>query len=148
MNVYQFCERYGIRAEAEWVGRSDWDRAGSKWKVKLSRPVSKHESPRRQKSTTVEFQTGSAIVFGQDVEEDAKLLMASLQSDAQTAEQEGSIEDLADTFGYDWGDPQGRKEAARIYRGVNKIKVQLERFLGEDLYEIFVWHTSPENEEE
>jgi hypothetical protein len=146
MNVYQFCERYGITADSTWVGASDWDRHGSKWKVKLMRPVSKYENARGKKSTTVEFQTGSAIQFGNDPEEDARLVLSALQSDAQTAENSGSAEDIASEFGYDWYAPAGRKEATRVFRGVNKVKDKLERFLG-DLYDEFVWNTAPENEE-
>jgi hypothetical protein len=141
-DVRDFVEEYGITARAEETDYSDMIPGGTKWSVQLRRPVHTSEARRGYRSITVPFHTGSGITdFGENETEDAAMVLSSLQSDAQTAENTGDAEELADEFGWDWWEPDQRREAQRVFRGVNSVKIKLEPFLGDELYEELLWET-------
>lgn len=143
-DVREFVEYHDITAEAEFTGygQEGWSPDVRNWRVQLKRPVPKSEARRGFKTMTVEFHTGSGIKgFGDDPDETAADVMGSLQMDAQTAENVGSAEELANEYGMDWYEEDERRNAKRIFKGVNQEKARLERFLDDELYEELLWET-------
>jgi len=135
MDVREFCEYHNIYIDQlRAVGRNRWHPGDTTFRVVLKRPDNTTRSGERQ-LTVPEFTVGSAVEFPDDSDEAGEAALV----DASTADNVYSAMELADDFGMDWHDEDEREQAERIYKGVKMYARKLKQFLGEGLYEDFLF---------
>lgn len=120
MNITQFCNKYGVKATADYADRNphmdDMVPGSSHWRVTLRRKGSR-------KQLTVPFSMGPALI-GQP---EADSVLDCLVSDAAGLDGSRSFEEWCGDYGYD----TDSRRAERTYKAVEKQSRKLRNFLGE-----------------
>lgn len=125
MNTKQFVNKHGIKISCEWA---DENKNNPGWKEATHFRVTLRM---KGKQLTTYFSHG----YGISGEPTADSVLEALASDSSGIENARSFEEWAGEYGYD----TDSRKAETIYKVCEKQAEKLQRFLGDELYQILLW---------